>query len=55
MDNHWTLGYRAGKAGHPTDETQPVAWHFGFDQGRKDRNRQALRVLLAEANGACDA
>lgn len=51
MENHWTQGYQAGKAGLDMDQSQPVAWHFGFDQGRKDWNRQALRVLLGEARG----
>lgn len=46
MENHWTQGYQAGKAALPKDEAQPVAWHFGHDQGQKDRNRRALQTCL---------
>ena len=50
MENHWTEGYRAGMAGLLSDETRPVAYHFGFDEGRKDRNRRALVGCLKVAD-----
>lgn len=49
MSLEWSQGYQAGLAGGAIDAQQSTPWHFGFDQGKKDRSRRALRACVAVA------
>ncbi|MFP1133168.1 hypothetical protein [Asticcacaulis sp. W401b] len=49
MSLEWSQGYQAGLAGCAIDAQQSTPWHFGIDQGKKDRNRRALRACVAVA------